>query len=199
MIQIDYFFATISPFAYLTGKRMEEVADAYGANVTYKPIDIMALFASTGGTPPKERHFSRADLRLQEIRRQSAKLGMKMNPQPAFWPTNAAPSAYAIIAAQAAGGGDMGELVHSVLRACWAEERDISQDDVIKDCLGQAGFDPTLADTGLLSGADTYAANLEEAVNRGVFGSPFYIVNDKEKFWGQDRIEDIGLHLAGKI
>lgn len=124
---------------------------------------------------------------------------MPLNIKPAHWPTNAAPSGYAIIAAQNAGGGDLGALVHSFLRACWAEDRDIAQDDVIRDCLENAGFDPSLADAGLLTGAETYAANLEEAVSRGVFGAPFYITDTDQRFWGQDRIADLDLHLAGKL
>ena len=68
----------------------------------------------------------------------------------------------------------------------------------MRDCLKEAGFDPALADSGLLEGAETYAANLEEAVERGVFGAPFYIVGE-QRFWGQDRLEDLDLHLAGKL
>jgi 2-hydroxychromene-2-carboxylate isomerase len=70
---------------------------------------------------------------------------------------------------------------------------------VIRDCLGKAGFDPDLADSGMLVGAETYAANQEEAVSRGVFGAPFYIADTDQRFWGQDRLNDLDLHLAGKI
>ena len=42
-------------------------------------------------------------------------------------------------------------------------------------------------------------ANVEEAVAKGVFGSPFYVVDDRERFWGQDRLEDLDLHLSGKL
>ncbi len=62
-----------------------------------------------------------------------------------------------------------------------------------------AGFDPALADSGLLAGAETYARNLEEAVEAGAFGAPFYVVDDGARFWGQDRLEDLDLHLAGKL
>ncbi|MEX5728374.1 2-hydroxychromene-2-carboxylate isomerase [Rhodovulum iodosum] len=198
MAHIDYFFTTISPFTYLAGTRLEEIAGRHDATITYKPLDIMALFPRTGGQPAGARPECRQTYRAQEIRRQSAKLGMPINPKPAFFPANMAPSSYAIIAAQAAGGGDLGGLVHSLLRACWAEDRDVADDAVIRDCLKAAGFDPGLADSGLLAGAETYAANLEEAVARGVFGSPFYIVGD-ERFWGQDRLDDLDLHLAGKL
>lgn len=199
MAHIDYFFSTLSPYAYLAGTRLEEAAAKHGASITYKPLDVVALFSRTGGTPPKDRHPSRMELRAQELTRQSKKLGMPFNLKPAFWPTNGAPASYAIIAAQNAGGGDLGILSHAILRAVWAEEKDIAQDDVVRAALAEAGFDPALADSGLLSGAETYAANLEEAASRGVFGAPFYVTDTDERFWGQDRIEDLELHLAGKI
>ncbi|MFQ6549269.1 2-hydroxychromene-2-carboxylate isomerase [Aestuariibius sp. 2305UL40-4] len=199
MAHIDYFFATISPFTYLAGTRLEEIAGRHGATITYKPLDIIALFGRTGGVPPKDRHENRKAYRLQELRRGGTKAGLKLNLQPAHWPTNPAPSSYAIIAAQKEGGGDLGTLVHGICRACWAEEKDIAQDDVIKACLEAAGFDPGLADSGLLSGAETYAANLEEAVSRGAFGAPFYITDGDERFWGQDRLDDLDAHLAGRL
>lgn len=196
MAQIDYFFATLSPFTYLAGARLEEIAAKHGATINYKPLDIMALFGRTGGTPPKDRHRSRIEYRAQDLLRQSKNLGMDFNLKPAHWPTNMAPSSYAVIAAVKDGSGDAGKLVQAFLRACWAEEKDIAQDDVIRDCLSQAGFDPTLADSGLLVGAETYAANLEEAVDRGVFGAPFYITEDDQRFWGQDSLNDLDRHLT---
>ncbi|MEX0370430.1 MAG: 2-hydroxychromene-2-carboxylate isomerase [Tateyamaria sp.] len=199
MPHIDYYFATLSPYTYLAGTRFEEVAAKHSATVTYKPLDVIALFGRTGGTPPKDRHINRIEYRAQELVRQASKHGLPFNLKPAHWPTNAAPSSYAIIAAQNAGGGDLGALVHAVLRAVWSEEKDIAQDEVIRACLTEAGFDPTLADSGLLTGAETYAANLEEAVDKGVFGAPFYIVDGDQRFWGQDKLEDLDLHLSGKL
>ena len=84
-------------------------------------------------------------------------------------------------------------------RACWAEDRNIAEDDVIRDCLTAAGFDPALAAGGLLQGAEEYAANLEAAVNAGAFGAPFYIVDGDQRFWGQDRLDDLDAHLSGAL
>ncbi len=198
MTQIDYFFATLSPYCYLAGTRLEEVAAKHGASINYKPFDIVAAFGRTGGTPPKDRHISRIEYRAQELVRQAKKLDMPFNLKPAHWPTNGAPAAYAFIAAQNAGGGDLGQLAHLITRAGWAEEKDIAQDDVVRACLQEAGFDPALADSGMLVGAETYARNLEEAVERGVFGAPFYFVG-VQRFWGQDRIADVDAHLAGDL
>lgn len=198
MARIDYFFATVSPWVYLAGQRLEEIAARHGATIAYRPLDPAALFARTGGVPLAQRHDSRKAYRLQELRRQSARLGMKINLQPMFWPVNPAPSGYAVLAAQKAGGGDLGGLVHGLARACWAENRDVSDDEVIRAALVEAGFVADVADRGMLAAAEAYAANLEEAVARGVFGVPFYLVGD-EAFWGQDRLEDLDLHLAGKL
>lgn len=199
MAHIDYFFTVLSPWAYLAGDRLENIAARHDATITYKPMDIMALFPRSGGAAPAERHPFRLEYRAQELPRWSRKLGMELNVKPAFWPTNAAPASYAIIAAQNAGGGDVGALVRGILRASWVEEKDIADDTVIRNCLEAAGFDPALADSGLLAGAETYAANLEEAVSKGVFGSPFYVTDDGERFWGQDRLDMLDEHLAGTL
>jgi 2-hydroxychromene-2-carboxylate isomerase len=133
------------------------------------------------------------------LRRQAVKAGVRLNPQPAFFPVNGAPAAYAVIAADRAGGGDIAGLVTGIGRALWAEERDIADDGVIRDCLAGAGYDPALADRGMLAGAEIYMRNLEEAVARGVFGVPFFITPGDERFWGQDRLDDLNAHLGGRL
>ncbi len=196
MTQIDYYFSTLSPFTYLAGGRLEEVAAKHGATIVYKPLDIMALFGRTGGTAPKDRHVSRQEYRMVEMERQAARTGLPMQMKPAFWPTNAAPSSYAIIAAQAAGGGDLGALTQGFLRAIWSEDKNIAEDDVVRQTLESAGFDAALAESGLLTGAEVYAQNLEDAVKAGVFGAPFYVTADGAKFWGQDRVDDLDWYLS---
>ncbi|MGR3290081.1 MAG: 2-hydroxychromene-2-carboxylate isomerase [Paracoccaceae bacterium] len=196
MPHIDYFFATMSPFTYFAGDGLEKIAEKHGATITYKPLNIMELFKRTGGIAPADRHVSRQEYRIQELKRNAKITGLPLNLKPAFFPTNPAPSSYAVIAAQSAGGGDIGALVRYMLRAVWAEDRDIADDGVIKDCLEKAGFDPALADRGLLSGAETYDANLEEAVKRGAFGAPFYITDTDQRFWGHDRLGQLDAYLA---
>lgn len=198
MPHIDYYFATLSPFTYLSGTRPAEIAKKHGATITYKPLDIMALFARTGGTPPKDRHPNRQEYRLQDMARRAKLLDAPLNLKPMFWPTNGAPSAYAIIAAQNT-GADVAELVKAFGAACWAQDRDISQDDVVRDCLEKCGFDPALADKDMLTSAETFGKNLEDAVNAGAFGAPFFITDTNERFWGEDRIDDLDAYLSGKL
>lgn len=134
-----------------------------------------------------------------EMERAAKLAELPLNLKPAHWPTNPAPSSYALIAAQKAGGGDLAALVFALTRACWAEEKDIADDGVIKACLEATGFNPSLADSGLLAGAETYEANLEGAVNAGVFGAPFFVTDDGARFWGQDRIAQLDMHLGGQL
>lgn len=197
MVQIDYFFAVMSPFVYLAGTRLEAVAARHGARIRYIPLNAPALFPRTGGQTLAERHDARKAYRLQEMRRSAARLGVPLHLAPAHFPVNMALASYAVISAAQA-GGDVGGLVAGFARAVWAEERNIADEGVVRAILADHGFDPALADRGMMAAADIYAANLEEAVARGVFGVPFYIVGE-ERFWGQDRLEDLDLHLAGKL
>ena len=199
MAHIDYFFATISPFTYLAGRALEEIAQKHGATIAYKPMDLMTVFSRTGGMPPKDRHISRIEMRAQELPRQAKKRKLPLNMQPAFFPVNMAPSSYAVIAASNYGDGDLGALVHAFTRAVWAEEKDISQPDVIAECLKVAGFDPSLADKDMIGSAEQYAKNTEDAVTAGVFGAPFYITDKDQRFWGQDRLDDLDLVLSGAL
>jgi 2-hydroxychromene-2-carboxylate isomerase len=196
MTTIDYFWFPISPFTYLAGTGLEKVAAKHGAEVAYRPVQLFRIFAETGTAQVKDRHPSRQKYRLADIARVAAMNGMPINMTPAFWPANPVPASIAVIAAQAAGGGDLSGLAHSFPKACWAEDRDVSDDGVVRECLEAAGFAPDLADKSMLSGAETLERNTDEALRRGVFGAPSYVVGD-EVFWGQDRLAHLDAHLAG--
>lgn len=195
MAVIDYYCFPLSPFSYLAGLRLEAIAAQHGADIAYKPVELFRIFAETGTPLVKDRHPSRQRYRLQDIARVARMEGLPINLQPRHWPTNAVPASVAIITAQQAGGGDVGRLLHAFVRAVWAEDRDIAEDAVVRDCLTEANFDPALADRGMLSGVETLQRNTDEALKRGVFGAPSYVVGD-EIFWGQDRLPHLAAHLA---
>lgn len=201
MAQIDYYFATISPWAYLAGNRLEKIAARHGAGIRYRPLDLNQLFDRTGGIRRAARHPNRLAYRDQEIARWAEFLGAPLNLRPRGDGANTAPSSYAIISAQDAAsrgaGGDLPGLVQSVLRAHWAEERDITEDATLRDLLQGAGFDPGLVDSGLFLGAEAYGRNLEDAIAAGVFGVPSYLVTETgQLFWGQDRLDFLDRHLG---
>lgn len=195
MSHIDYYMNPMSPFVHMVGARAATIAQAAGASLRYRPLDPGALFKRTGGQLLADRHDSRKAYRLQELDRWARRLNLPMKLRPAFFPTNPAPASYAIIAAQEAGGGDVTALVTGLTAAIWEQDRDIADDDVIRDCLVHAGFDPNLAFRGMLQGAEIYGRNLEDAVADGVFGVPFFKVGEAG-FWGQDRLDFLADHLG---
>lgn len=193
MAHIDYYFTPLSPFAYLAGDGLETIAAKHGATVAYKPVNFMRLMEAMGGLPVPKRHPARQEYRLQELPRIAKRVGLPLVVHPAHWPTDAGYATAAIIAADAAGGGDVGALSQALLRACWAEETDIADRAVVDGALTDAGFDPAALDV------EAASARIEpltdEAIEAGVFGAPFYIV-EGEKFWGQDRLTYLDDHLG---
>ena len=195
MANIDYFMITLSPFCYLAGDELEQIAEKHGATIAYKPVNLLQIFAATGGIVPADRHPARQAYRMQELTRVAKAKGLPINLKPAFFPSNPVPSCYSVINAQNSGGGDVAGLCQSFLRACWAEEKDVAEDIVLRACLTENGFDPDLVNSGLLSGAVVFERNTEEAIKKGVFGAPTYVVGD-QIFWGQDRLSYLDEYLA---
>lgn len=194
MVEIDYYFSVLSPFTYLAGDGLEQIATRRGARVRYKPLDIMALFAETGGKAVKDRHPSRQSYRLQELRRISARTGLPINSSPAHWPTDPRPASLALIAAQESGQA-VGPAAHAFLRAVFVEERNIAETAVVSDVLAANGVDEAALVPHVPATAEIYEQNLADALAAGVFGAPFYVVAE-ERFWGQDRLRDLDSHLA---
>ena len=194
MTTVDYYFSVLSPFTYLAGDRLERIAAARGAAIAYKPVDVMDLFARTGGTPVKDRHPSRLAYRMQELKRLSARNGLPMNFQPAHWPTDQKPAS-ALIVAAAMAGQDAGALTQAILRACWAEEKDVADPDTLAALADKAGIDLAALQPHLEAAAAAIGPTTDEAVERGVFGVPSYVVGD-EIFWGQDRLDHLDEHLG---
>jgi len=196
MARIDYFYSLASPFTYLADDRLERIANRHGAEIVHKPCDIAHVFSQTGGVPPAKRHPSRQAYRLQELRRLPKAVGMTLNVHPKFWPVDATQASLTVIAA-AGQGENASALSRAFLRACWAEERDIADPHTIDRIVSTTCGDAAAA---IIEAAPAqkpaFDANTAEALARGVFGAPFYIVGD-ERFWGQDRLDHLDRHLAG--
>jgi 2-hydroxychromene-2-carboxylate isomerase len=88
-------------------------------------------------------------------------------------------------------------LVHALMRACWVEDQDIADPSVISSALTTAGLDVQKLMTLAKSEAsgNEVDANTEEAISRGVFGVPAYLIGD-QLFWGQDRLNFVERALA---
>lgn len=197
MARIDYFFSLMSPFTYLAGLGLEESARRHGAEIVYRPADIAKVFAETGGMPVPQRHPARQSYRLQELARLPAMAGMPLNIHPKHWPVDAVPASLAVIAVAGEAGTNpaAGPLAHAFLRAVWAEERDISDPATIAAILAAEGHDPAAVAAGAEAARAVFDANTALAIEKGVFGAPFYVVGE-ERFWGQDRLAALDWHLG---
>lgn len=194
MARIEYFLSVLSPWVYFGGTRLEEIAAKHGAEIAYKPVDIMAVFKAQGGKPLAERPQCRQDYRLQELRRASAKYGLPYHESPAHFPTDAGPASRAILAVIGQ-GGDPSSLIRAFSNAVWAEQKNIAEESVVNEAMVASGHDPVALAVAIADATPQLVANTDEAIAKGVFGVPSYLVGD-ELFWGQDRLEDLDWHLG---
>ena len=194
---IDYYFTPISPYTYLGHERFLEIAARHGATVAVKPVDYGRIFPVSGGLPLKQRASQRQAYRLIELERWSKHLGEALNLKPKFFPVSPDAAAKWIIAAQARGAADALRLAGALLRAVWAEERDISDEPTLASIASGERLDPALlaADAATPDTASRYDALTQEAIERQIFGAPTYVYRD-EPFWGQDRLDFLDRALA---
>ncbi len=193
---VDYFFSPVSPWTYLGGKRLEGMARKYGVELRYKPSDYGKIFAASGGLPLGQRPKQRQAYRLVELERWRDFLGIRLNLQPKHFPVASDFAARAIVAAKQS-GADPGILANALLRAVWAEERDISDRATVAAIGAENGLDGTalIAAADGAAAGDEFDANTAEAIERQVFGAPTYIYRDK-LYWGQDRLDFLERALA---
>jgi 2-hydroxychromene-2-carboxylate isomerase len=194
---IDYYFSVMSDWAYFGGDRLERLARRYGAKINHMPIRLAAVYDGTGGVLLQKRSKQRQDYRVVELRRWRDVLGLPINFFPKHYPTADELASCVIIAAKSA-GLDAGILSNAILRAIWAEERDIADAETLTRIAEGLGFD---GGTLLMQAREeSTKRELErytlEAQQRGVFGSPFYIC-EGEVFWGQDRLDFLERVLCG--
>jgi 2-hydroxychromene-2-carboxylate isomerase len=208
---IDYYFTPISPYTYLGHEGFLEIAARHGAAIAVKPVDYGRIFPVSGGLPLKQRALQRQAYRLTELERWSKHLGKPLNIKPRFFPVSPDAAAKWIIAAQARGDADTLRsdanalrsdadalrLAGALLRAVWAEERDISDAATLASIATEQRLDPALLAAGAASpdAASRYDALTQEAIERQIFGAPTYVYRD-EPFWGQDRLDFLDRALA---
>ena len=193
---IDYDFATVSPYAYLGHDRFVAIAQQHGAAVAVKPINLGEVFPVSGGLPLSKRAPQRQAYRLVELERWARYLGKPMRIQPQFFPVNGDLAAYWILAAAESGSTQALALAGAVGRAIWEQDRNIADAATMEAIATECGLPGALAQRAQAPEiAEKYAALTREAIARGVFGAPTYVVED-ELFWGQDRLDFLDRKMA---
>ena len=202
MPDLSCFYSLSSPWAYLGGPRLQDIVRRHRARLVLKPFDFQEVVPKTGGVPIRTRPQPRRDYHAVELARWRDYLGLPLNVTPRHYPMeNPAPNwnkhaGWTVIAAQAA-GLDAFPLSHAILRALWAEERDIADPAVRRAIADENGYDGAalVAAEGSEAVQARYRRNGEEAEALGVFGSPTLVL-DGELFWGQDRLGFLDRALA---
>ncbi len=187
---IDYYYAPISGYAYLGEPRLVEIATATDSDIRYKPVDIARVFDESGTVPPFKQSRARLDYRLLDLQRTADELRLPINPKPRYWPVPAELAARTIHAAAQA-GVDVHAVSFALLSAVYAREQDISDPAVIQGIIEELGHTARIPWESLHSDtvSTAYEQATREAIELGVFGSPTYIVNGEDMFFGQDRLE----------
>ncbi len=195
---VDYYFSPISPWTYLGHARFADLAQRHGASVKVKPVDFGKVFPVSGGLPLAKRAPQRQAYRLVELKRFRDYLKLPLNLQPKFFPAPADLAAQFIVAAGRAGGSAAAmALAGAILRACWAEERNIADAETLAAICQEQGMDAAALAAAAQSDAvkAEYAGYTQEAIARNVFGAPSYVI-DGEIFWGQDRLDFVERALS---
>lgn len=193
---IDYYFTSISPFAYLGHKKLMEIANSHGKLINFKPFNIFGVWEISGAAPPAERPPVRQRYRKIEIQRAAIMRDSCMNPSPEFFPTNPAP-ADLCICALVHSGKDAARFSQEAGRAVWERNLQVADDDVLISLLDACGHNGGAILE--LSKSDKATAlrdaNTQAAIAADAIGAPAYVY-DGEVFWGQDRLEYLDQMIA---
>jgi len=193
---VDYYFSPTSPWTYLGHARFTDMLARHGAQVRVKPVDYGKVFPVSGGLPLKQRAPQRQAYRLVELRRFRDHLGVPLNLEPKFFPVPTEDASFLIIAADQQYGASVAmSLAGAVLRACWAEDRNIGDAQTLAQIAAGQGLDADRLRANVAQARSAYDGYTQEAIERQVFGAPTYVL-DGELFWGQDRLEFLDRALA---
>jgi len=195
---VDYFMTPVSPFTYMGHERLRAICRDRGAEINLRVMDLGKVFPVSGGLALKDRPPQRRAYRMMELKRWRDFLGMPLTLEPKFFPVPAEAAATLILAVQEQHDAETAlDVAGDCLRAIWTEDRDISSRDTLREIAAARGLDaPALLTQAASAGiAAVYVMQSQEAIARGIFGSPTYVYND-ELFWGQDRLDFLDRALA---
>lgn len=188
MPHLEFWFEFGSTYTYPAAMRIAPLAEAAGVAVDWKPFLLGPIFRDLGWSdspfnlqPAKGRYMWR------DLERTCAALSIPFV-RPAKFPRNG------LLAARVACWFDsepwMAEFAQAVFRANFAEDREISDPEVVLACLNGLGLDGSrlLAQAQTDESKAKLRAQTERAKNLGIFGAPTFLVGE-EMFWGNDRLE----------
>jgi 2-hydroxychromene-2-carboxylate isomerase len=192
---LEFYFDFSSPYGYFASAKIDALAARYGRDVKWQPILLGAVFKITGQQAmtsiPLKGAYAKHDLE-----RSARLMGISFN-LPTRFPLATTAACRAFYAVNDQDPPLAKRMAAEIYEAYFVHDRDISSPDVILDAATAVGVDKdqltrTLNDPAL---KDRLRDEVEAAIARGVFGSP-YILVDGEPFWGSDRLDQVERWLA---
>ena len=184
---VRFFFNFRSPYCYLASKRAFDYVDRFHVELLWRPLGGWA------GRSPPERAKRKIPLVRQDVQRFTRRMGIPFVPPPKTTdPTHAGRGS--LFAEEQ---GLLRPYVVEVMRAEWAEGKDIGEPEVLAEVARRIGLD----EAGLAEAIQSEARqaqldeNAEEAERLGAIGVPTWIVGE-DIFWGNDRIDFLEEHLT---
>ena len=187
----QYFFTPNSPWSYLGHARFVASARQHGVQIEVRPFDLGKVFGISGGLPLAKRAPQRQAYRLTELARWAEFLQLPLNVQPTFFPVSPDAASKLIIGTRLALGGEVAlHLTQAIMRALWAEEKNIGDEETLIQIANRCELDGrTLFKSSETASVQAeYDRNTEDASAANVFGAPWYLF-DGEGYWGQDRLD----------
>jgi 2-hydroxychromene-2-carboxylate isomerase len=185
--RVEFFFDLSSPYSYLAATQIDAIAARAGAEITWRPMVLGAVFkaaanAIPASSPPKARYM------LADLTRWAEEYGVPFQMTSRF-PVNALKAMRLVIAAEREAAGRGRDLALAAFRALWVDDRDITDAAELHALAAAAGIDADRAVAAIENPEikDALRANTDEALRRGAFGAPTFLVGD-ELFWGNDRL-----------
>ena len=192
---LDFWFDFSSPYAYLASTQIDGIAARTHATLRWRPMLLGAVFKAVGqdqvplltASPAKQQYY------VHDMARWADWWGVPYS-FPANFPIRSLLPLRTFLAESALGQRDPLPFARAVFRAAWADGRDVTDPDVLREC--------GATDEALAAAPDMKQSLIDhtnEAVAAGVFGAPTCIVGGQWLFWGQDRLEMVEKCLNGWV
>jgi len=189
MPTVDFWYEFGSTYSYPAAMRIEDVANAAGVDIRWRPFLLGPIFKTYGWTDSPFNIFAaKGRYMWRDLARICGDANIPLRLPPVKFPQNGLKAARLALAGEADGWTPA--FTRAVFAANFAEQKDIADDATLRAILDGLGVDAASAMAKSNSGGvkDRLKAQTAEAEARGLFGAPSFTVGD-ELFWGNDRLE----------